>query len=615
MVERTIEVVETVLRDAHQSLMATRMSTEDMLPIVETLDKAGYYALEMWGGATYDAAIRFLEEDPWERLREIRKRAKQTKLQMLLRGQNLIGYRHYADDVVDLFVKKSIENGIDVFRIFDALNDPRNLQASLEAVKKYGGHAQLTICYTISDVHTVEYFTSLAKELEEMGADSICIKDMAGILTPYAAEDLVKAVREVVTVPIDLHTHATSGTSQMTLLKAVEAGADIIDTAISPFSGGTSQPPTETMALSLAESPYPTRLNVALLEEIANYFKPVREKYLEAGTMSPKVLTADPRALIYQVPGGMLSNLLSQLKEANSLERYDEVLQEVPRVRADLSYPPLVTPMSQMVGTQAVFNVLSGERYKIVPNEVKDYLHGYYGKTPVPVEESFRQSIIGNDEVITTRPADRLEDEVEKLREELGDLAKSDEDVLTYALFPQVGKRFLEKKYGKAKEVSATNSVKPAAPVKEEQPAAHAPKPSSQKPAARYYEITVGGEVYEVTLKEVSEGRVQTASETVPSQAVSQPIANEPEPAAPTRTSAEQTDDQPKGEPVAAPMPGTILSVKVAEGQEVKAGDVLCILEAMKMENEIVAPSDGVVSGMAVSQNQAVQSGDVLMFI
>lgn len=442
-----IRITETILRDAHQSLMATRMSTEDMLPIVETLDQAGYYALEMWGGATYDAAIRFLNEDPWERLREIRKRVKNAKLQMLLRGQNLIGYRHYADDIVDNFIKNAIENGIDIFRIFDALNDTRNLQASLDAVKKYGGHAQLTICYTTSEVHTVAYYTELAKKLVEMGADSICIKDMAGILTPKMASELIPAIQAVINVPLDLHTHATSGVGAMTYLEAAKAGINIIDTALSPLGDGTSQPPTESMVLALEEYGFDTGINMDKVAEAVDHFKKVRDKYIEAGTLDPKIMFTDPRALIYQVPGGMLSNLTSQLKGAGALDRYQAVLEEVPSVRADLGYPPLVTPMSQMVGTQAVFNVLTGERYKMVPNEIKDYLKGKYGKTPAPVDEEFRQSIIKDAEVITDRPADHLEPEFESLREELGDLAKTDEDVLTYALFPQVGLDYLKKKY------------------------------------------------------------------------------------------------------------------------------------------------------------------------
>lgn len=450
---KEIRFNETVLRDAHQSLMATRMSTEDMLPIVDKLDQAGYYALEMWGGATYDSAIRFLNEDPWERLREIRKRTPNTKLMMLLRGQNLIGYRHYADDVVDKFVENAAKNGIDIFRIFDALNDPRNLEASLQAVKKYGAHAQLAIAYTTSDVHTVEYYKNLAKEYAEMGADSICIKDMAGILTPTVARKLIPAIKEVIDVPLNLHTHATSGVSQMTYLEAALAGVDIIDTAISPLAEGTSQPATESTALAFEEMGINTHLDVEVLEEIADYFKGVRNKYLEDGTLDPKMLFADPKALIYQVPGGMLSNLNSQLREAGAIDKYDDVLNEVPNVRKDLGYPPLVTPMSQMVGTQAVFNVLAGERYKMVPNEIKDYLKGKYGKSPAPIDEAFRESIIGDEEVIDFRPADRLEPEFEQLKEELGDLAKTDEDVISYALFQQVGRQYLENKYNPKPDV------------------------------------------------------------------------------------------------------------------------------------------------------------------
>jgi len=455
-----IRVNETVLRDAHQSLMATRMSTDDMLPIVETMDEAGYHALEMWGGATYDSAIRFLEEDPWERLREIRKRTPNTKLMMLLRGQNLIGYRHYADDVVEKFIENAAKNGIDIFRIFDALNDPRNLEASLEAVKKYDAHAQLTIAYTTSDVHTIEYYTDLAKEYNDMGADSICLKDMAGILTPAVARELIPAIKEVIDVPLNLHTHATSSVSHMTYQTAVENGVDIIDTAISPLAEGTSQPATETMALVLDELDVDTHLDVDVLEEIADYFKDIRDKYLEKGTLDPKMMFADPKTLIYQVPGGMLSNLNSQLREAGSLDKYDDVLNEIPNVREDLGYPPLVTPMSQMVGTQAVFNVLSGERYKMVPNEIKDYLKGFYGKPPAPIDEDFRKSLIDVDETIDFRPADRLDSEFEDLKEELGDLAKNDEDVLTYALFPQVGKEYLENKYQETPDSAGPVKIK-----------------------------------------------------------------------------------------------------------------------------------------------------------
>lgn len=442
-----IRINETVLRDAHQSLMATRMSTSDMLPIVEKMDGAGYYALEMWGGATYDAAIRFLNEDPWERLRQIRKRAPNTKLMMLLRGQNLIGYRHYADDVVDKFVENAVENGIDIFRIFDALNDPRNLRAAVDSAKKYGAHVQLAIAYTTSSIHTIKYYVDLAETYSKMGADSICIKDMAGILTPADARKLISSLKEVVDIPLNLHTHATSGVAQMTYLAAAEAGVDIIDTAISPFAEGTSQPATESIAIALTQLDINTHLNIPILEDVADYFKGIRDKYLENGTLNPKTMFTDPKALIYQVPGGMLSNLTSQLKEAGASDKYEEVLREVPSVRADLGYPPLVTPMSQMVGTQAVFNVLSGVRYKMVPTEIKDYLRGYYGKSPAPIDEVFRKSIIGDAETIDYRPADRLKPEFKRLKQELGVLAKNDEDVLTYALFPQVGKEYLEKKY------------------------------------------------------------------------------------------------------------------------------------------------------------------------
>ncbi|MBS9775605.1 MAG: oxaloacetate decarboxylase subunit alpha [Fusobacterium sp.] len=443
-----IKVMETCLRDGHQSLMATRMSTAEMLPIIEKMDKVGYHSLEMWGGATFDAAVRFLNEDPWERLREIKKRAKNTKLQMLLRGQNLLGYRHYSDDVVDKFVQKSIENGIDIIRIFDALNDVRNLKTACLATKKYGGHAQLAISYTISPVHTIEYYKNLALEMQEMGADSIAIKDMSGILLPEVAYDLVKTLKSVLDIPLEVHTHSTAGLASMTYLRSVEAGADIIDTAISPFAGGTSQPPTETLVRALAGTQRETGFDLETLKEIAEYFKPIRDKYIKDGTLNPIALMVEPSIIEYQLPGGMLSNLLSQLKMQKSEHRYEEVLREIPRVRADLGYPPLVTPLSQMVGTQAVFNVLTGARYKLVPNEIKNYVRGLYGKSPVPVEEEIKQKIIMNEEVFMGRPADKLEPEYDKLVEESKAFAKTEEDVLTYALFPQVAKTYLMNKYG-----------------------------------------------------------------------------------------------------------------------------------------------------------------------
>ncbi len=443
-----IKIMETCLRDGHQSLMATRMTTAEMLPIIEKMDQVGYHSLEMWGGATFDAAIRYLNEDPWERLREIRKRAKNTKLQMLLRGQNLLGYRHYADDIVDKFVKKSIENGIDIIRIFDALNDVRNLKTACESTKKYGGHAQLTISYTISPVHTIEYYKNLALEMQEMGADSIAIKDMSGILLPEVAFELVKILKSVLNIPLEVHTHSTAGLASMTYLRSIEAGADIIDTAISPFAGGTSQPPTETLVRSLAGTERETGFDLEILKEIAEYFKPIRDKYIKDGTLNPIALMVEPSIIEYQLPGGMLSNLLSQLKMQKSEHRYEEVLREIPKVRADLGYPPLVTPLSQMVGTQAVFNVLTGVRYKLVPNEIKNYVRGLYGKSPVPIEEDIKQKIIMNEEVFMGRPADKLSPEYDILVEESKDFAKTEEDVLTYALFPQVGKEYLKNKYG-----------------------------------------------------------------------------------------------------------------------------------------------------------------------
>ena len=446
---KKIEFVDTILRDAHQSLMATRMTYKDMEPALDKLDKVGYRALECWGGATFDSCIRFLDEDPWERIRNIKSRMKNTKTQMLLRGQNLLGYKNYPDDVVEKFVELSVKNGVDIIRIFDALNDLRNIETSLRAAKKAGAEAQVAICYTTSEVHTIEYFTDLAIKIQEMGADSVAVKDMAGILTPPVSRDLVRSLRKAVDIPIELHTHETTGCGSMSYLKGVEEGADILDTALSPFSGGTSQPPTETLAIILKEAGYKVDLNLDILNELAPYFQEVKNKYLNDGTLRVKMLTVDPKGLIYQVPGGMLSNLNSQLSAAKQEHLFDKVLAEVPNVRRDMGFPPLVTPMSQMVGTQASFNVMTGARYKMVPNEIKDYLKGLYGKTPVEVDDAFRKSIIGDAEVITDRPANHLEPALDKYRAEVGDLARTEEDVLTYALFPQVAKDFLAKKYNK----------------------------------------------------------------------------------------------------------------------------------------------------------------------
>ncbi len=452
-VKKPVKIVDTVLRDGPQSLIATRMSTEQMMPIVPKMDQVGYYAVECWGGATFDACLRFMKEDPWERLRKLRDGFKNTKLQMLLRGQNILGYRHYADDVVEFFVQKSIANGIDIIRIFDALNDLRNVQTAVKASKKEGGHAQLALCYTLSDIHTMEYWVDIAKRIEDMGADSICIKDMAGLLVPYEAAELVHNLKEAVSLPIELHTHYTSGVASMTYLKAIEAGCDIIDTAISPFALGTSQPATEVMVETLKGTPYDTGLDNNLLAEIADYFRPIREEALKSGLMSTKVLGVDIQALLYQVPGGMLSNLISQLKTLGAEDKYTDVLKEIPRVRADFGYPPLVTPSSQIVGTQAVFNVVMGERYKNVTKESKAVVRGEYGQTPAPISDEVRKKIIGDEKTITCRPADLLKPELAKIEEEMKQWKQQDEDILSYALFPQVAEDFFKYREAQQKKV------------------------------------------------------------------------------------------------------------------------------------------------------------------
>ncbi|MBP6062879.1 MAG: oxaloacetate decarboxylase subunit alpha [Fusobacteriaceae bacterium] len=452
-------ITETVLRDGHQSLIATRLKTSEILPILEKMDNVGYHSLEVWGGATFDACIRFLNEDPWERLREIKKRVKNTKLQMLLRGQNLLGYRHYGDDIVEKFVKKSIENGIDIIRIFDALNDLRNVKVAAEATKKYGGHCQIAISYTISPIHTLEYYTNLAKEIEKMGADSIVIKDMSGILLPELGYKLIKEIKSVTSLPLELHTHATSGIAEMLYLRAVDAGIDILDTAISTFSGGTAQPATESLVYTLKESERATGLNIDFLKEIAEYFKPIRKKYLDEGILNPQALFTEPSILEYQLPGGMLSNLVSQLTAQKAVHRYEEVLREIPRVREDMGFPPLVTPLSQMVGTQAVFNVLTGERYKMVPKEIKDLVKGLYGKTPALISEDIIKKIVGQEELFTGRPADLILPEFDKLKNEISDYAKSEEDVLIYAMFPQVARTYFENRDNNMKKESKVQTI------------------------------------------------------------------------------------------------------------------------------------------------------------
>lgn len=448
--KKQVKICETVLRDAHQSLIATRMTTEQMLPIVDKMDKVGYHAVECWGGATFDACLRFLKEDPWERLRKLRDGFKNTKLQMLFRGQNILGYNHYADDVVEYFVQKCVANGMDIIRIFDCLNDVRNLQTAVNATKKEKGHAQVALSYTLGDAYTLDYWKDMAKKIEDMGADSICIKDMAGLLLPYTAYELVSALKEETSLPIQLHAHYTSGVASMTYMKAVEAGVDIIDTAMSPMALGTSQPATEVMVETFKGTPYDTGLDQTQLSEIANHFKPFREEWLKSGLMNTKVLGVNINTLLYQVPGGMLSNLVSQLKEANAEDKFQEVLEEIPRVRKDLGEPPLVTPSSQIVGVQAVLNVLQGERYKMPSKETKKILSGEFGSTVKPFNKEVQKKCIGDVEPITCRPADLIEPQLSKFEKECAEWKQQDEDVLSYALFPQVATEFF--KYRKAQQ-------------------------------------------------------------------------------------------------------------------------------------------------------------------
>ena len=461
--KKPIGITETILRDAHQSLIATRMPTEFMLPIVDKMDKVGYHSVECWGGATFDASLRFLKEDPWDRLRKLRDGFKNTKLQMLFRGQNILGYRHYADDVVEYFVEKSIANGIDIIRIFDCFNDLRNLQAAVNATNKIKqresrGHSQIALSYTLGDAYTLDYWTDMAKKIEEMGADSICIKDMAGLLLPYKASELIGAMKSVTKLPIQLHTHYTSGVASMTYLKAVEAGVDVIDTAMSPFAMGTSQPATEVMVETFKGTPYDTGLDQNLLAEIADYFRPYRDECLANGLLNPKVMGVDIKTLLYQVPGGMLSNMVSQLKEQHAEDKYYDVLKEIPQVRKDLGEPPLVTPSSQIVGTQAVMNVLMGERYKMATEQTKDVLMGKYGQTVKPFNKEVQKKCIGDTEVITCRPADLIPNELEKIESEMKEWKQQDEDVLSYALFPQVAVDFFKYRQAQQEKVDMSKA-------------------------------------------------------------------------------------------------------------------------------------------------------------
>lgn len=565
-----VKLTDTVLRDAHQSLLATRMRTRDMLPIAEMMDQVGFFSLEMWGGATFDTCIRYLNEDPWERLRALKKAMPKTPMQMLLRGQNLVGYRHYADDVVEKFVEKAAINGVDIFRIFDAVNDIRNMEKSIKVAKRMGSHVQGGISYTISPVHTIEQFADFAVRLAELGCDSICIKDMAGLITPQNAYDLISAIKKEVNLPINLHTHCTSGMAQMSYFNACLAGVDILDTAMSPLSGGSSQPATESLVAALQGTPYDTGLDLELLTEIKRYFEKIVEVY--APVFNPITARVDTNVLIYQVPGGMLSNLVSQLIEQKAMDKWDDVLAEVPRVRKDLGYPPLVTPTSQIVGTQAVLNVITGDRYKMVPKEVKDYVKGLYGKPPAIIDPRVRLKILCDEEPVTVRPADLLAPEYEAAKKALDNLglAKKEEDYLTYVLYPQVALKFLQ---GTAVEE----------PLVKKQPAAVSTSiPVRGEPIA--LNVEVDGESYLV--------KVAPAGMTI----------QEAQPKAPT-------------DGVTVPMQGVVIRYKVKKGDKVAKGDAIAILEAMKMEQNILANKEGLVKEIYIKEGTTVAPGDVLMAI
>lgn len=607
-------ITELVLRDGHQSLIATRMRTEDMLPICAKLDSVGFWSLEAWGGATFDSCVRFLKEDPWERLRKLRNALPNSRIQMLLRGQNLLGYRHYSDDVVRAFVQKSADNGVDVFRIFDAMNDLRNMRVSIEATKAAGKHAEGAISYTTSPVHDIPHFVKLAQELETMGCDTIAIKDMAGLLTPHTCGELVKAMSNAVRIPIHMHSHATSGLSSMSFMKAIENGATMLDTCNSSFSEGASHSSTESIVAALQGTEYDTGLNLPALQEIAAYFRDVRKKYWQ---FESEFTGVDTRVLVNQVPGGMISNLSNQLKEQGALDRMDEVLAELPRVRADLGYPPLVTPTSQIVGTQAVLNVLTGERYKSITTEVKHYLLGRYGMAPGEINSQVRIMAVGNQELITCRPADLIEPELDKLRGEIEGLAKAEEDTLTYAMFPDIGRTFLQER--------SAGTLKPEQLLSKE-----AKESAGSRYAPSEFHITLHGETYhikltgsgqhgetqrpfyvsvdgvteEVVIETISEIEVSgggSSGSKVISKKGTAAAGKRPRPTHPGH--------------VKTAMPGTIVDVVVKTGQHVTAGDPVLIIEAMKMENEVQAPVSGTVIAVYVNKGDTVTPDEALIEI
>ena len=587
-------ITDTILRDSHQSLLATRMRTEDMLEIAPLLDKVGYWSLEVWGGATFDACLRFLKEDPWERLKTLRKAIPNTRLQMLLRGQNLVGYRHYPDDVVRKFVERAAKNGIDVFRIFDALNDTRNIEVAVKAAKEAKAMVEATICYTTSPVHTHEGFVEMAQKLVAMGTDTICIKDMAGLLTPGAVFDLVSKMREKITLPIHIHSHDSSGLAAMSYLKAIEAGANIIDTALSSLASGTSQPPTESMVAALKDTPYDTGLDLGLLSDIADRFRDTRKKYKR---YESEYTAINPKTLVVQIPGGMISNLANQLKEQNALDKMNEVFEEIPKVRKDMGYPPLVTPTSQVVGTQATLNVLMGERYKVITSETRNYFKGLYGKAPGPIDETARKLAIGDEKPITCRPADLLEPELDKLIRDIDGKAKSIEDVLSYALFPIVAMEFFEQREaGKL-----------------------APEPLELEPE---YNVTVHGETYKIKVagaghkvegkrpffisidNRLEEVMIESLTEVIPT------VAGEIE--RPSITQSIRPKAKKEGD-VTTPIPGKVTSIKVAVGSKVSEGDTVLTVEAMKMENEVHATINGTVKKILVKIGDSVNPDETLM--
>jgi len=603
----SVHITDVTLRDAHQSLIATRMRTEDMLPVCEQLDRIGYWSLEVWGGATFDACLRYLKEDPWERLKRLRTALPGTRLQMLLRGQNLLGYRHYSDDVVRAFVARAADNGIDVFRVFDALNDTRNLQTAVKAVLQAGRHAQGTICYTTSPVHSTQSFVAMARELEDMGCQSIAIKDMAGLLTPMVTADLVAQIRKATALPLHLHCHATAGTAEMCLLKAVENGCEHIDTAISSFSGSTSHAATESLVAALRGTEFDTGLDLEALQAIALYFRNVRGKYRQ---FESEYHDPDTRVQVYQVPGGMISNLYTQLREQGALDRVDEVFAEIPRVRKDLGYPPLVTPTSQIIGTQAVLNVLTGNRYQTITNEVKLYLKGRYGRPPAPLDPALRQQAIGKEIAIEVRPADLLDDEMDKLRSAIGELAASEEDVLTYAMFPEIGKDFL--------------THRKAGTLIPEPLVAEVDKSGERRSRPTEFNVILHGEPYHIKITGTGHRTLDNRPfyltvDGIPEEVLVETLDEIPAEGGSRKRELHASGSQ-RPRPtqpghVTTSMPGTIIDVLVKVGDHVQAGTPVLITEAMKMETEIQAPIAGTVSVVNVAKGDAVNPDETLVEI